>query len=135
MSADRINPELSGMCVLVVEDEAIVALMITDLLESEGAKVIGPINKLDQAMTQTENFDVAILDLNLHGISTYPFAERLCEEGRPFVFATGYDEASIDGRFCDIAVLQKPFEPRALVEAVKAAFAKNVGPSPLRAQA
>jgi two-component SAPR family response regulator len=51
------------------------------------------------------------------------------------VFATGYDETSIESRFSDIAVLQKPFEPRGLVEAVKRALAKNIAPSLLKKQA
>jgi CheY-like chemotaxis protein len=121
---ENASAALEGVRVLVVEDEAIVALMIADLLECEGAVVIGPINKLDHAMRTDESFDVAILDLNLNGVSTYPFAERLQEEGRPFVFATGYDEASIESRFADVLALQKPFEPRALVDAVKGALSR-----------
>ena len=116
---------LADVRVLVVEDEAIVAMMISDLLECEGAIVVGPINKLEHAMKLKDDFDVAVLDLNLNGIATYPFADRLRAQGCPFVFATGYDEASIESRFADTEVLQKPFEPRALVEAVKGARARQ----------
>ena len=40
------------------------------------------------------DFDAAVLDANLNGRLVTPFAEALKARGIPFVFATGYGDAS-----------------------------------------
>ncbi len=55
-------------------------------------------------------FEAAVLDINVGGGSVYPIADVLARRGIPFVFITGYDAESVDGRFRKIPVLQKPIE-------------------------
>lgn len=107
---------LSGKRILVVEDEFIVAAMIGDILEDEGAEVVGPAGTLGEGLElgSVETLDAAVLDWNLGGEPGDPVARLLRERGVPFVIATGY--GAVQDEFSDIVVLSKPYRPGALVE-------------------
>jgi two-component SAPR family response regulator len=68
-----------------------------------------------------------VLDINLGDGAVYPIADTLAARGVPFVFVTGYDAESVDARFRNVPVLQKPIErdvlQRIFVVAAKAAVA------------
>ena len=86
-----------GLRVLVAEDEALVSMLIEDMLTEMGAAVVGPAATLDEAMTlaKGDGFDIALLDVNLAGKPIFPIADVLREKGVPFIFASGYGEAGI----------------------------------------
>ncbi|AOR80343.1 response regulator [Novosphingobium resinovorum] len=102
---------LAGKRVLVVEDEMLVAMNIEDTLTELGAIVVGPAMRLDTALdlAEREEFDLAMLDVNIHGGRSYPVATLLKSRGVPFIFATGYGHAADVDEFSDIATLAKPF--------------------------
>ena len=106
------NMGLTGGAIMLVEDEAIVALAVNDLLADLGFSVIGPFSRVSDAhqALQENRIDAAILDVNLGGEMVYSLAEILSTKNIPFVFATGYGAESIDTRFEHIPVLQKPIE-------------------------
>lgn len=103
--------------ILLVEDEALVAMMVEDMLRDFGATVAGPAHALAQALefAATEALDAALLDVNLGGEPVYPVAEELARRGIPFAFASGYGESGIAEGFRDRPVLQKPFDEATLV--------------------
>ena len=103
---------LAGASVMLVEDEAIVALAVNDSLTDLGFSVIGPFSRVSDACRalQDNKVDAAILDINLDGELVYSLAELLTARKIPFVFATGYGAESIETRFEHIPVLQKPIE-------------------------
>ena len=103
---------LAGGSVMLVEDEAIVALAVNDSLTELGFSVIGPFSRVSDACRalQDSQVDAAILDVNLDGEMVYSLAEILTARKIPFVFATGYGAESIEPRFEHIPVLQKPIE-------------------------
>ena len=111
---------LVGMRVLVVEDEALIAMMIEQMLNDLGCTVIGPAHSLPQAMTLLEASPVstAILDLNLRGAFVYPLARTLREGGIPFVFITGYTGLRIPHDFANTTTLTKPFAGADLIAAL-----------------
>jgi DNA-binding response OmpR family regulator len=96
----------------LVEDEALVAMMIQDSLTEFGFQVIGPLSTASEALAaaRESHFDAAVLDINLGDGLVYTVAEILGVRGVPFVFVTGYDVDSIDPRFSDIPILQKPID-------------------------
>lgn len=98
--------------VLLVEDEALVAMMIQDTLAEFGFQVIGPVSTASDAVAaaREDRFDAAVLDINLGDGLVYTVAEILAERGVPFAFVTGYDADSVDARFSGIPILQKPIE-------------------------
>jgi len=103
---------LRGLKVLVVEDEALVAMLIEDMLSDLGCEVLGPAGSVRAALELLgrETPDAAILDVNLGGEPVYPVAEALRAAGVPFVLATGYGQAGVAEAFREALVLQKPFE-------------------------
>jgi CheY-like chemotaxis protein len=102
--------------VLLVEDEALVAMMMRDILLELGISVAGPFCTPAEAIAaaRDDGVDAAILDVNLGGELIYPVADALAARGVPFVFVTGYGAESIDGRFAHIPILQKPIEREVL---------------------
>jgi PAS domain S-box-containing protein len=98
--------------VLLVEDEALVAIMIQECLAEFGFQIVGPICTASDAALAAKDgeFDAAVLDINLGDGLIYPVAEILTDRGVPFVFVTGYDADSVDRRFSQVPVLQKPIE-------------------------
>jgi len=98
--------------VLLVEDEALVAMMIQETLAEFGYQVVGPLNTASEALAAVRegHFDAAVLDINLGDGLVYTVAEILGVRGVPFVFVTGYDAASVDPRFSEVPILQKPIE-------------------------
>jgi two-component sensor histidine kinase/DNA-binding response OmpR family regulator len=102
--------------ILLVEDEPLVAMMLADMLSELGHVVDGPYSRLKDAMGPARNGDIqaGILDVNLGGESIYGVADVLIARGIPFVFVTGYSADSIDRRFAEVPVLQKPIERQKL---------------------
>jgi DNA-binding response OmpR family regulator len=98
--------------VLLVEDEALVAMMIQETLTEFGFQVIGPVSTASEALASARenHFDAAVLDINLGDGLVYTVAEILAKRGVPFIFVTGYDADSVDPRFAGVPVLQKPIE-------------------------
>ena len=111
--------------IMIVEDEALVALMVEDILKDFGCEISGSFGAVDDALAYLRHaaapppaLDGAVLDVNIGGTMVFPVAERLRAAGIPFVFATGYGALPRQG-FEEITVLNKPIEPRLLEDAVK----------------
>jgi DNA-binding response OmpR family regulator len=107
--------------VLVVEDEALVAMLLEDALLDADYAVMGPAATVDEALALLdcgEAPDAAVLDLNLADELVTPVADALAARGVPFVFATGYDRerlaAVLPRRHHGAPVLLKPFGPAEL---------------------
>jgi len=105
----------SGPCVLLVEDEMCLAMMLQDLLEQAGYRVVKAA-RVPAAMTLAEGgaIDAAILDVNVAGKEVFPVADELRRRGVPFMFASGYGERGLPGEFRGYPMLQKPYDPAAL---------------------
>jgi CheY-like chemotaxis protein len=119
---------LKGLRVLIVEDESMVAMLMEDMLQDFGCSVVGMVARFDDALKQATSgptFDVALLDVNLHGKQTFPVAEALAARGIRFIFATGYGEAVLPPPLQGGPILQKPFEQDALERALRRAVAQE----------
>lgn len=119
MTEYAIRPNLR---VLVAEDEALVCMLIEDMLSDLGVAIVGPAATLDEAiaLAQSAEADVALLDLNLAGKPVFPVADILAERGVPIIFASGYGEAGLNDRHRGATVLQKPFREADLARALHA---------------
>ena len=99
---------LAGKRVLVIEDEAIIAAMIEDMLTELGAVVVGPAGTLAKAveLARREPLDAAMLDVNIRSEKIDPVVETLRGRDVPFILATGYGAAvAAHGA----PVIEKPF--------------------------
>jgi CheY-like chemotaxis protein len=81
----------SGNRVMIVEDEAVVAMALTEILTEMGKTVVGPFSRISEATDALRHneIDAAVLDVNLGGEMVYPLADMLKANGTPFIFATG----------------------------------------------
>ena len=77
--------ELSGLKILVVEDEPLLAMTLKDVLTGSGCTVVGPAStlKLGMRLIEKEAVDGAILDVNLRGEMVFPLADALAERSIP----------------------------------------------------
>ncbi len=117
---------LAGRRLLIVEDEALVAMMLEDMLARLGCVVVDVAASVSRGLALAGDaslaIDAAVLDVNLGGEEVYPVAEKLAAGGVPFVFSTGYGLAGIASDFARVPALAKPFTPRALEAALVAAL-------------
>lgn len=109
--------------ILIVEDEYLVAMMLEEMLGDLGYEVAHIARTLEEAVAAAAQpqVDIAILDLNLNGERSTPVAEALAARGTPFIFATGYGRAGLEGSFAEAPTLQKPFREEDLERALRAA--------------
>ena len=113
---------LTGLCVLVVEDDGYIALEIEAALTDYGARIVGPISTLAAAssLISREQVDVAVLDVALADGWVYPLVDLLDTAGVPVLFVTVFGAVEIPRRYRKIPCIEKPFSTDALVEAVAA---------------
>jgi CheY-like chemotaxis protein len=120
---------LEGRRILVIEDEYLLAEMLCELLGDLGATPVGPIGYQSDALAFIGNdanqFDLAILDINLHGEMSYGVADALVQRNVHFVFATGYGTHAVDKAYQGFPRCEKPFSAKALVAALGAGPASH----------
>ena len=100
-----------GLRVLVVEDEALVGMMIVDMLERLGCTYVVVAAWPNEALRRLrdQSFDIAVLDINLNGKQSFPVAEELRRRGIPYLFSTGYEKVAPPERHAGAPLLQKPY--------------------------
>lgn len=115
---------LSGLRVLIVEDEFLIAMDVEQTCLEQGAAevtIMRTVEDVDRALEQGSRYDVAILDLTVSGVSTLELAGRLKASDIPFIFATGYpDNPQIAVAHPRALVVAKPFMGSALINAMQA---------------
>ena len=119
--------DLCGARVLLIEDEYYIADDLRRTLNCAGARVVGPCSTLEKAYEALDEavFDCALIDLNLHGESAVPIADRLLEQGTSFAIATGYGSPSLPERLQHVPRIEKPFDPSALLELLQQLRSKD----------
>lgn len=108
-------PDPAGLRLLLVEDEYLIALYLAELLEEQGARVLGPAGCVSDALALIDrepDIDAAILDVNLAGEAVFPVADALRARHVPFAFASGYDPSLMPDRFREVDVCVKPIDGR-----------------------
>jgi CheY-like chemotaxis protein len=112
--------DLNGLRVLVVEDEWLIASMIEAALASAHCEVVGPVGTLQQALERVfcNQFDAALVDLNLHGEMAYAVADALAEKGTPFLLVTSYEPSQLPEPYRACPRCGKPCPPHRLLAAL-----------------
>jgi CheY-like chemotaxis protein len=112
---------LTGLNVLILEDNLIVALEAEDLLRSLGAATVVAVSTIAAAATacETTTIDFAVLDINLGFENSLGFAASLRAANTPFVFASGYGEQRMTGEslLAELTV-SKPYDRDSLQSAI-----------------
>ena len=112
--------------VLVVEDDALIAMEMAERLEDLGYTAMEPAGTLEAAevLIGLERPAAALLDANLAGVSSVPFGAKLAAMGVPVAFCTGYDSIkNLPPELAKAPILTKPISDDALAAALKALLA------------
>ncbi len=97
--------------ILIVEDEALVALSLSEAVRDFDGRVVGPVATVADAlaMIDTRTIAAAILDAQLLDRDVTPVALRLAEAGVPFVIHSGTGMPDgLAGSLPEVPVLMKP---------------------------
>ena len=120
---------LAGCRVLVVEDEALIALGISAMLmDAEGVPVgpAGSVREARQLIKDAAVLDAAVLDVNLADGSVTPILEALSARGIPTVVYTGgVVPEDVRQRHPDLIALSKPVLPARLIGELRKAIGSS----------
>jgi CheY-like chemotaxis protein len=107
---------------LVVEDDALIRMLLADMLGEIGYTVAAEATSIDEALEATRgtDFDLALLDADLQGQSVWPVADALVARDIGFIFVTGSDHGLFAYR--DRPTLKKPFQIDALKRCCRSAL-------------
>lgn len=115
----RARERLLGKHVLIVEDEALLALELELVFADEGAEIVGPALSLSHGVTLVEatpEIDCAVLDVDLGGRDVFPIAHALEARGVPFIFHTAHASSrALTALFPTSETVAKPARPEELV--------------------
>ncbi len=94
----------------------LVLIETEDMLADLGCEAVVAAATNEQAIAaiEAQHFDAALLDLNLHGVRSYPVADVLAARGVPFAFATAYGGSGLRDGDRTRPLLEKPFEAASL---------------------
>ncbi len=116
-------PSRARLRVLIVEDEALISLLIESTVRDLGHEAAACAHSVSDALSlvrrMTPSIDAAMLDVNLGGSLVFPVAEALSERGIPFAFLTGYGKGCVPAHYADVPVMQKPFSEDDLAVALE----------------
>ena len=115
------NGDLRGRRILVVEDNALLALSLDEILREVGAVVAGPAATLDAAelLAAENDLSAALLDIRLNGDEVWPVARILASKGVPFVFCTGhFDRTCLPVEWSERPILTKPARAHQIIAAL-----------------
>ncbi len=111
------DPQQPKARILIVEDEAMIAFALEEILLAGGFEIAGVAGRLETALSMIDGcgFDAAVLDTNLAGVSAGPAAVALRANGRPFIIVSGYLPSQQHDAFSGAPSIQKPYAPQRLV--------------------
>jgi DNA-binding response OmpR family regulator len=112
--------------VLVVEDEAILAIDIAEQLAEAGFQVVGPAPSVAKALKLIVEVgcDVALLDINLRDETAEPVARELRSRRTPFLFLSAVSREHLPPAFSEEVLLPKPTRSAVLIAALQTSIAE-----------
>lgn len=115
--------------ILLIEDEALIRMMLVEMIEEAGHSVVAEAGDIEKgaALAAGAEFDLAILDINVGGDSIEPIASAIAGRGKPFFFVSGYGSSGVPEAFKGTPVVRKPCLPAELQSAIAAALTQPSG--------
>jgi CheY-like chemotaxis protein len=121
---------IAGLAILIVEDQALVALDLADAVERRGGHVVGPVASVAEALeiSEAQPLGAAILDANLVDRDVTPLAIQLLAKGTPFVVFSGTGlPDDLAKRHPDLPLVMKPAPPETVLDALVGHLASAKG--------
>ena len=95
--------------ILIVEDDALLAADLRDVVAGVGYTVLGPVDSVSHAREAVTGCDAALLDANVADGTTFELAMSLQQAGRPFVFVTALSPSDLPPALASAYLLRKPY--------------------------
>jgi CheY-like chemotaxis protein len=104
--------------ILIVEDEALIAMLLEEYVEGFGCQVVGIGTNVQQALKCAEelDFDIALLDVNLGGQKAPALPSILVRRGKRFAFVTGCGRAGVLASHSQAPIVGKPFTEQTIAD-------------------
>jgi DNA-binding response OmpR family regulator len=116
---------LQGQHILVVEDNALIAMSLEDILREAGAEVVGPVATLDEAERTAAEATLtgAVLDIMLEAEEVWPVAKILQARGVPFIFSSGhFEQDTLPVHWAKHKIVTKPARAQDIVNSLAKAI-------------
>jgi DNA-binding response OmpR family regulator len=115
--------------VLVVEDENLVAMEMSWILEEAGYSIVGPEASVETArqVLARHTVDLALLDVKLGGETVFPVSEMLDAISVPYIFVTSHPASSLPARYHGWPLVTKPYKPKALLAVIQQILGQRTG--------
>jgi DNA-binding response OmpR family regulator len=105
--------------ILILEDDPFIASDLQTILEDEGHEVVGVFNSLTETYEHIEDdFDYALLDVDVVGGKSFGVATALAERDIPFAFVSASRPGDLPPSLRQVAFIPKPFEERAILQSI-----------------
>lgn len=116
---------LAGKRILIVEDEPLIAMVLTDYLLDANCDIAGPAQNVEKAkqMAAEETIDAALVDGNLSGRRVDEIVAALAAREIPFAFVTGYGREALPPGYASAPIVEKPFTQEQVLGALRHLFA------------
>lgn len=101
------------MRVLVLEDNALIAMLLHMMVSDAGHEPMGPVSTVEEAFGLIDHDglpDVAVLDVDLGDHDSTPVYEKMAAEGIPAMMLTGHGEHARQLGFDHATIIDKPVE-------------------------
>lgn len=109
-----------GVRVLILEDDPLIALDLQSILEDEGHSVVGVCDTLAEARRHlTDEFDFALLDVDLTDGKSFEVASALHDRHIPFAFVSASVRSEVPGHLRDVSFIAKPYQEAAIVRSIR----------------
>lgn len=114
------HDDAPAACVLLVEDDATVAMIVEQILLDMELRVL-VVSTLDYALVEVEmaQFDAAIVDMHLRGDNADQLVDALLLGRIPFMVLSGADQSAFQAAHPQIPLLRKPFDKAELERCVR----------------
>ena len=106
------QPILNGQRFLIAEDEAITSMLLEDVIERLGGKIIGKAIACGEALAalKTADIDAIILDVHLKGGTSEDVVAAATDKNVPILVCTGSDGQALPPAFRNFPILKKPWQ-------------------------
>ena len=108
---------LTGRLIFVVDDEVLIADLVSDHLKDAGAEVVVAYTLNDALDRASANLSAAVIDHKLHDHTTDEVCLKLIARDIPFIVYTGF--ADLNAPFTHGVIIQKPITPPTIVSTLE----------------
>lgn len=107
------------MRILILEDDSFIAMDLQAILEEEGHEIVGIYSSIQEVKEHLkDNFDYALLDIDVIGGKSFEVAEELLRRRIPFAFVSASLPSDMPVSLKESSFIPKPFEGDMILRSV-----------------